>query len=113
MRILALAILTIGATSIGPGAPRRTIRLIRFACVCTTGPTITNAATRRCLSATRRRRAARHSASSIHTSRARKRRRVIHGIARSIEVNRIDRTTANAMLVLLAVAIVWQVLGSP
>jgi hypothetical protein len=38
----------------------------------TGGSTITIAATRRCLSATRRHRAARHSASSIHISRARK-----------------------------------------
>jgi hypothetical protein len=45
------------------------------------GPTITNAATRRCLSATRRHRAARHSASSIHISRARKSPRAIGGIA--------------------------------
>jgi hypothetical protein len=38
----------------------------------TGGSTITIAASRRCLSATRRHRAARHSASSIHISRARK-----------------------------------------
>src|SRR6266404_374053 len=63
------------------------IRLIRFACTCTAGgPTITNAATRRCLSATRRHRAAPPSASSIHILRARKDRwdHVIGGIARSI-----------------------------
>jgi hypothetical protein len=85
MRILALAILAMGTVSIGPAAAQTcTIRLIRFACTCTIeGPTITNAATRRCLSATRRHRAARHSASSIHISRARKSPRVIGGIAAS------------------------------
>src|SRR6266481_2862204 len=48
------------------------IRLIRFACMCTAGgPTITNAATRRCLSATPRHRAAPPSATSIHILRVR------------------------------------------
>src|ERR1700694_47693 len=45
------------------------------------GPTITNAATRRCLSATRRHRAAPPSASSIHILRERK--RALGGIAAS------------------------------
>ena len=65
---------------------------------------------RRCLSATRRHRAVRHSASSIRISRARK--RVIGGIAGSTKVNRIGRRFAYAMLVIVARAIVWQVLGS-
>jgi hypothetical protein len=73
---------------------------------------ITNAATRYCLSATRRHRAARHSASSIHTSRARKSRQVIGGIAGSTKVNRIGRRTVYAMLANLALAIVWKLLGS-
>src|ERR1700730_3620329 len=81
MRILALAILAIGTVSIGPAAAQT--YLIRFACTCTAGPTITNAATRRCLSATCWHRAARHSASSIHISRARKSPRVIGGIGAS------------------------------
>jgi hypothetical protein len=62
------------------------IRLIRFACTCTAGgPSITNAATRRCLSAMRRHRAAPPSASSIHILRARKHPwdHVTGGIARS------------------------------
>jgi hypothetical protein len=37
----------------------------------------------------------------------------IGGIAGSTKVNRIGRKTAYAMLVILLVAIVWQVLGSP
>ena len=57
----------------------------------TGGPTITNAAITPCLSATRRHRAARHSASSIHISRERKSQRVIGGIAGFTKVNRIDR----------------------
>jgi hypothetical protein len=65
------------------------------------------------LNATRRHRAARHSASSIHISVARKSPPVIGGIAGSTKVNRIGRRTAYAMLVILLVAIVWQVLGSP
>ena len=70
MRILALAIFAIGMISIGP-AVAQTYDPTRFACTCTAGgPTITNASTRRCRSATRRHRAARHSASSIHISRA-------------------------------------------
>ena len=62
------------------------IRLIRFACTCTAGGlTIMNAAIRRCLSATRRHRAAAPSASSIHILRARKHPwdHVTGGIARS------------------------------
>jgi hypothetical protein len=84
MRILALAILAIGTISIGSAAAQHTIRLIRFACMCTVGrATITNAATHRCLSATRRHRAGPRSASSIHISRARRSPRVIGGIAAS------------------------------
>jgi hypothetical protein len=83
MRILALAI-AIGTVSVGP---IRSIQRIRFACTCTVGEgaTNTNAATRRCLSATRRYLAARRSASSIHISRARESARVIEGIAASIK----------------------------
>jgi hypothetical protein len=74
MRILALAILAIGTVSIGPAAaqkydPAYPVCLHKYGLG---GSTITIAATRRCLSATRRHRAARHSASSIHISRARK-----------------------------------------
>jgi hypothetical protein len=61
------------------------------------GPTITTAATRRCLSAARRHRAARHSASSIYISRERKIPRAIGGIAGSIKVNRIGCRTIIAM----------------
>ena len=56
----------------------------RFACVRTA--TITNAATRRCLSATRRHRAAQQCASPIHILRTRKGPRVIDGIAGSTKV---------------------------
>jgi hypothetical protein len=52
------------------------------------GATITNAATRRCLSAARRHRAGLHSASSIHILRARKSLRVIGGIAASTQTCR-------------------------
>src|SRR5712672_2599252 len=87
MRILALAILAIGTVSIGPAAaqtyePAYPVCLHKYGLV---GATITIAATRRCLSATRRHRAARHSASSIHISRARKspRNDIIGGILAS------------------------------
>ena len=71
MRILALAILAI--VSIGP-AGAQTYDPAYPVClhVWTGRTTITNASTRRCHSATRRHRAALHSASSIHISRARK-----------------------------------------
>ena len=74
MRILALAILAIGTVSIGPAAaqkydPAYPVCLHKYGLG---GSTITIAATRRCLSATRRHRAARHSATSIPISRARK-----------------------------------------
>jgi hypothetical protein len=46
--------------------------------------------TRRCLSVTRRHRAARHSASSIHISRARKSPRVIGGVA-ALRLDRLER----------------------
>jgi hypothetical protein len=72
-----------GLNSRAGGGPNLRPRAIRFACTCTNRPPTTNAATRRCLSATRRHRAARHSASSIHISRARKSPRVIGGIAAS------------------------------
>src|ERR1700692_4161237 len=49
---------------------------------------LTIAATRRCLSATRRHRAVRHSASSIHILRARKCPQVIGGIAAPTKVGR-------------------------
>jgi hypothetical protein len=73
MRIPALVILTIATVlTAAPARAQNTIRLIRFACMCTAGgPIITNAATRRFLSATRRHRAAPPSA-SIHILRARK-----------------------------------------
>jgi hypothetical protein len=74
MRILALAIFVIGTVSIGPAAAQRYDPAYPVCLhVYGRGPTITNAATRRCLSATRRHRAARQSASTIHISRARKR----------------------------------------
>ncbi|SRR5713101_424233 len=71
MRILALAVLAIGTVSIGPAAaqtydPAYPVCLHVYG----RGPTITNAATRRCLSATCRHRAAPPSASSIHILRA-------------------------------------------
>jgi hypothetical protein len=62
--------------------PRRTIRPIRFACRTTArGATMSIAVTRRCLNATRRPRASRHSALSIHISRGRTCPQVITGIA--------------------------------
>jgi IstB-like ATP binding protein len=86
MRILALAILAIGTVSIGPAAaqtydPAYPVCLHVYG----RGATITNAATPRCLSATRRPRAGQHSASSIHISRARKGPQVIGGILASTE----------------------------
>ena len=61
------------------------IRPIRFACMSISGEgaTITNAATRRCLSATRRHRAALLSASSIHILLTRKGPLIIGGLAAS------------------------------
>ena len=83
MRFLALAI---GIVSIGPAAAQ-TYDPAYPVCLHAYGPApTTNAATRRCLSATRRHRAARHSASSIHILQARKRPRVIGGIAGSTKV---------------------------
>ena len=89
MRILAMAILAIGTVSTRP-ASAQTYDPAYPVClhVYTRGPTITNAATRRCLSATRRHRAARHSASSIHISRARESLRVIGGIAACTKADR-------------------------
>jgi hypothetical protein len=83
MRIQALAIFAIGTVSIiGPAAaqmydPAYPVCLQVYG----RGAPITIATTRRCLSATRRHRASRHSALSIHISRARKCRGVIGGIA--------------------------------
>jgi hypothetical protein len=82
MRILALAILAIGTISIGSAAAQTYDPAYPVCLQCTPwGPTVTNAATRRCLSATRRHPAARHSASSIHILRARKSPRVIGIVA--------------------------------
>jgi hypothetical protein len=84
MRILALAILAIGTVSIGPAAAQ-TYDPAYPVCLHVYGRAnyYECRSTRRCLSATRRHRAARHSASSIHISRARKSPRVIGGIAAS------------------------------
>jgi len=87
MRIPALMILTIA--TVATAAPVRAQKYDPAYPVCLHkygqgGSTITIAATRRCLSATRRHRAARQSASSIHISRARKSpARLIGGIAAS------------------------------
>ena len=86
MRILALAILAIGTVSTEPAVAQTYDPAYPVCLHVTAGPAITNAATRRCLSATRRHRAARHSASSIHISQARKSPRVIGGIAGSTKV---------------------------
>ena len=84
MRILALAILAIGTVSIGPAAAQ-TYDPAYPVClhVYNRGANYYEC---RCLSATRRHRAAQHSASSIHISRARKSLRVIVGIAASTKV---------------------------
>jgi hypothetical protein len=83
MRIQALAIFAIGTVSIGPAAAQRYDPAYPVCLqVYGRGAPITNATTRRCLSATRRHRASRHSALSIHISRARKCPRVIGGIAK-------------------------------
>ena len=79
-RIPGLAILTIATVSIGPAAAQ-TYDPAYPVCLRDRGATITNAATRRCLSATCQHRAARPSASSIHILRARK--RPLGGIAAS------------------------------
>jgi len=69
MRFLALAI---GIVSIGPAAAQ-TYDPAYPVCLHAYGPApTTNAATRRCLNATRQHRAARHSATSIPIARARK-----------------------------------------
>jgi Protein of unknown function (DUF3551) len=112
MRILALAILTIGMVSIGPAGAqtydpaypvclRVYDRTNYYECRYTSLPQCAASAS-----------AARHSASPIRISRARKSLRVIGGIAESTKVDRIGRQTAYAMLVILALAIVWQVLRS-
>ena len=97
MRILALAILAIGTVSIGPAAaqkydPAYPVCLHRYGLG---GSTITIAATRRCLSATRRHRAARHSATSIPISRARKSpgNDIIGGTLASTKSQRVRRTS--------------------
>jgi hypothetical protein len=53
-----------------------------------------------------------HSWAYCRYAQARKSRQVIGGIAGSTKVNRIGRRTVYAMLAILALAIVWKVLGS-
>jgi hypothetical protein len=99
MPILALAILTIATVLTAALARAQTYDPAYPVClhVYTRGPTITNAATRRCLSATRRHRAARHSASSIHISRAGKSALGIGGIAASTKAFPTSAVVALAM----------------
>jgi hypothetical protein len=74
MRIPALAIFTFAAALTAAPAWGQTYDPAYPVClhVYSRGPTFTNASTRRCPSATRRHRVARHNASSIHISQARK-----------------------------------------
>jgi hypothetical protein len=85
MRIPALAILTIATVLTSVPARAQTYNPAYPVClhVYGRGATITNAATRRCLSATRRHRAGPRSASSIHILPARKCPLIIGGIAAS------------------------------
>ena len=82
MRNLALAILAMGLVLVGPAAAQTYDPAFPVCLhVWTRGTTITIAASRRCHSATRRHRHARHSVSSIHISRAGKSPGVTDGIA--------------------------------
>jgi hypothetical protein len=83
VRIQALAIFAIGAASIVPAAAQTYSPDYPVACRPTArAATISIAATRRSLSATRRHRASRHSALSIHILCGQKGPRVIAGIAK-------------------------------